>query len=58
MRLGDDHSSDLHIELCFLPAYSPNLNLIERLWKFVKKQCLYSKYYATLQLSKTPSQRV
>lgn len=36
----------LHIELCYLPAYSPNLNLIERLWKFVKKQCLYSKYYA------------
>ncbi len=36
----------LNIELCFLPAYSPNLNLIERLWKFVKKQCLYSKYYA------------
>jgi transposase len=35
----------LHIELCFLPAYSPNLNLIERLWKFVKKQCLYSQYY-------------
>jgi len=35
----------LLIELCFLPAYSPNLNLIERLWKFVKKQCLYSKYY-------------
>jgi len=28
-----------------LPAYSPNLNLIERLWKFVKKTCLYSKYY-------------
>jgi len=36
----------LNIELCFLPAYSPNLNLIERLWKFVKKQCLYSHYYA------------
>lgn len=35
----------LGIELCFLPSYSPNLNLIERLWKFVKKQCLYSKYY-------------
>lgn len=35
----------LNIELLFLPAYSPNLNLIERLWKFVKKQCLYSKYY-------------
>jgi len=38
-------AADLHIELCYLPAYSPNLNLIERLWKFVKKQCLYSKYY-------------
>jgi transposase len=36
----------LDLELCFLPAYSPNLNLIERLWKFVKKQCLYSHYYA------------
>ena len=38
-------AASLQIELCFLPAYSPNLNLIERLWKFVKKQCLYSKYY-------------
>lgn len=35
----------LNIELCFLPSYSPNLNLIERVWKFVKKKCLYSKYY-------------
>jgi transposase len=30
----------LHIELLYLPPYSPNLNRIERLWKFVKKQCL------------------
>ncbi len=36
----------LNIELLYLPAYSPNLNLIERLWKFVKKKCLYSKYYS------------
>jgi transposase len=35
----------LQIELLFLPAYSPNLNLIERLWKFVKKECLNAKYY-------------
>ena len=35
----------LGIELLYLPAYSPHLNLIERFWKFVKKQCLYSKYY-------------
>ncbi len=38
-------ADELKIELLFLPAYSPNLNLIERLWKFVKKQCLYAKYY-------------
>ena len=38
-------AASLQIELCFLPPYSPNLNLIERLWKFVKKPCLYSKYY-------------
>lgn len=40
-------AAQLQIELCFLPPYSPNLNLIERLWKFVRKQCLYSTYYAT-----------
>ena len=27
--------------------FTPNLNIIERLWKFVKKKCLYAKYYAT-----------
>ena len=35
----------LDIELLYLPAYSPNLNLIERLWKFVKRKVLYSRYY-------------
>ena len=35
----------LGIALLYLPAYSPNLHFIERLWKCVKKQCLYSKYY-------------
>ena len=35
----------LGIELLYLPPYSPNLNLIERMWKFVKKKCLYAKYY-------------
>ena len=39
-------ASELNIELLFLPAYSPNLNLIERLWKFVKKKVLYSRYYS------------
>ena len=37
----------LGIELLFLPPYSPNFNLIERLWGFVKDTCLYSQYYAS-----------
>jgi transposase len=40
------------IELLFLPSYSPNLNLIERLWKFVKKTCFYSKYYTEFKAFK------
>ena len=44
-RLVQDLAEQLGIELLFLPSYSPNLNLIERLWKFVKKRVLYSKYY-------------
>ena len=39
-------AKSLNIELLYIPPYSPNLNLIERLWKFIKKQCLYSKYYS------------
>jgi transposase len=45
--LVQELAASLGIELLYLPAYSPNLNLIERLWKWVKKKCLYSKYYAT-----------
>jgi transposase len=33
------------IEMLFLPPYSPNLNPIERLWKFVNEHVLYNKYY-------------
>jgi transposase len=33
------------IRLIFLPPYSPNLNVIERLWKFFKRQVLYNRYY-------------
>lgn len=47
-----DIADRLKIEILFLPTYSPNLNLIERLWKFVKKECLYSTYYENFQLFK------
>jgi transposase len=48
-RLVSALAQELDIELLYLPAYSPNLNLIERLWKFVKKKCLYSIYYANFK---------
>jgi transposase len=47
-----DKAKQLGIELLYLPPYSPNLNIIERLWKFVKKKCLHSKYYETFDLFK------
>ncbi len=38
-------AESLNIELLYLPAYSPNLNLIERVWKLVKAKCLRNRYY-------------
>ncbi|HED37653.1 MAG TPA: IS630 family transposase [Ignavibacteria bacterium] len=40
-------AEELNITLLFLPPYSPNLNIIERLWKLTKKKILYAKYYET-----------
>jgi transposase len=37
---------NLGIHLMYLPSYSPNLNLIERLWKFIKRNTLYGRYHA------------
>lgn len=36
---------DSKIEMHFLPPYSPNLNLIERLWKLLNERVLYNQYY-------------
>ncbi len=52
-KLVQELADSLGIELLYLPSYSPNLNLIERLWKFVKKKCFYSKYYPEFSLFKT-----
>jgi len=40
------------IELVFLPPYAPNLNLIERYWRYFKKEILYDQYYETFKAFK------
>jgi transposase len=40
-----EQAKELGINLAYLPPYSPNLNPIERLWKFFKRKVLYNKYY-------------
>jgi transposase len=44
-RLVREFIAGTKIVLVFLPPYCPNLNLIERLWKYFRKQILYNKYY-------------
>ena len=42
-----EKAEQLGITLKYLPPYSPNLNLIERLWKFFKKKVTKNTYYST-----------
>jgi transposase len=42
-------AAQLGLRLLFLPSYSPNLNLIERLWGFLKRQSVYGKYHANFE---------
>jgi transposase len=43
-RIVFELAEELGITLIFIPPYSPNLNLIERLWKFLKGK-LRTQYY-------------
>jgi transposase len=52
-ELVQAHARALGIDLEFLPTYSPNLNLIERYWRWVKKQCLNAKYHPDFATMKT-----
>ena len=44
-----NRAAELGIDLLFLPTYSPNLNLIERVWKFVKSYVLSAAYIETFE---------
>ena len=37
------------LKLIFLPAYSPNLNIIERLWRFFHQKLTYNRYFETFE---------
>jgi len=47
-RLVSEHIVDTKVELHFLPTYAPNLNLIERLWRFVRNEVLET-YHETFE---------
>ena len=44
-RKVNEYLENSRVVLVFLPPYSPNLNLIERYWKYFKKIVLYNHYY-------------
>lgn len=46
-------AAELSITLLYLPSYSPNLNLIERLWGFTKRRSVYGKYHANFASFRT-----
>lgn len=48
-RLLCDYVAGTPIEIIYLPPYSPNLNLIERLWHFFKDEVMRDHFYETFQ---------
>lgn len=42
-----EKAAQLGITLIFLPPYSPNLNIIERLWKYTRKEVLNARFFET-----------
>jgi transposase len=49
-KLVEEKAGLLGIQLEFLPPYSPNLNLVERFWKFVKTNVLNASSLNTFGL--------
>jgi len=44
-----EHAQD-RFSLDFLPAYSPELNPSERIWKLTRRQCFHNEYFPRLSL--------
>ena len=52
-KVKDFLATQTNVKFDFLPPYSPNLNLIERLWKFTNEKIINLKYYPLFQDFKT-----
>lgn len=48
-RLVNEFLETSKVKMVFLPPYSPNLNIIERLWKFFKQKVLRGYYYENFE---------
>jgi len=48
-RLVLEQVKNSRIKLIFLPSYSPELNLIERLWRVFQTKVLYNKFYSSFK---------
>jgi transposase len=44
-KVADFVLENPRLVIIYLPPYSPNLNIIERLWRFLRKNITYNKYY-------------
>jgi transposase len=50
-----EYEKTSRVKIHFLPPYAPNLNLIERLWKFFHQKVTYNQYHETYLQFKTAS---
>lgn len=48
-KIVREHIENTSVELLFLPSYSPNLNLIERLWRFLKNKVMNDSYHESFE---------
>ncbi|MDY3558849.1 transposase, partial [Gemmata sp. JC673] len=44
-KVVQELAAERSIRLLFRPSYSPNRNLIERLWGFTKRHSVYGRYH-------------